>query len=99
MFGEEMEAVYDRSGEKKVVMTEIKRKKLPQTVQETLKRDFADYDFESFYKVEKEGKTKYKVEAEKDGKTEKLIFDYSGKLIEKNKRNKSDKKHEKENMK
>src|SRR5690606_32604636 len=63
--GEEMEAVYDEYGEKKMVMTEIKRDELPQAIRQTLGRDYTDYNLENFYRVEKEGKTKYKVKAEK----------------------------------
>lgn len=84
--GEEKEAHISESGELEMTSTEINRNELPQEVNQTLKQDYADYDFQEFSKVEKDGKTKYKVKAEKDGQSEKLMFDSSGEKIEKDKK-------------
>lgn len=84
--GEEKEAHISESGELEMTSTQINRNELPQEVNQTLKQDYADYDFQEFSKVEKDGETKYKVKAEKDGQSEKLMFDSSGEKIEKDKK-------------
>lgn len=82
----EKTAHFDRSGELKYTSTEINRSELPQAVNQTLNQNYRDYELNEFYKVEKEGKIKYKVKAEKGGESKKLMFDSSGNKIEKDKK-------------
>jgi hypothetical protein len=56
---------------------------LPDAVQNTLKKEYAGFEYKDFSRIEKEGKTRYKVEVEKEGKSEDLMFDSSGKKITK----------------
>ena len=86
--GEDKEVKITESGELEMVKTEIRQRDLPQAVQETLSKDYADYDLDDFSKVEKGGMTKYKVKAEKGNMKEILMFDSSGKKIEKDKMDK-----------
>lgn len=89
---EEKEAKFDATGELKMTITEIDRAELPDAVDQKLSQEYADYKFDEFYKVEKEGKTKYKAKAKKDGSTHKLLFDESGNKIEKDHKHKKYKK-------
>ncbi|HEY8400135.1 MAG TPA: PepSY-like domain-containing protein [Cytophagaceae bacterium] len=83
--GEDKKAHFDNSGKLKMVKTEIRRKDLPQAVQQTLDTEYKDYKLDDFAKIEKDGKTHYKVEAEKGNVTKEMWFDPSGKQVEKDK--------------
>lgn len=81
---EKKEAYFSSDGELEMVSTEIDRDELPQTIDQKLdQQQYQDYDFEEFSRIEKGGETYYKVEAEKDGQTEKLKFNSSGEEIQK----------------
>src|SRR5688500_2976173 len=56
--GKESEVLYDMSGNKKMVKTEIERTELPQAIQDKLDKEYASFEFSEFARVEKEGKTK-----------------------------------------
>lgn len=82
-YNTEKTARFTESGMLEHVRTEIDKKELPDAVMESLNNDFGDYRIKGTYMLEQDNGTFYKVKVKKDGKTEKLIFDDTGSLIDK----------------
>jgi uncharacterized protein with ATP-grasp and redox domains len=81
--GKDISLLFDASGAVLVTETEIKKDELPQSVLDTLTKDFAAYKIEETAKIETNGKISYEVEVEKGKQNFDLIFDVNGKLLEK----------------
>lgn len=79
----EVSVLIDANGNVLEMETEINKKELPQTIHDTLKKDFADYEIEETAKIESKGEPTYEVEVEKGEQTFDLIFDANGKLLKK----------------
>ena len=79
----EMSVVFDEKGNLLETETEIKKTELPQTVLESLKKEFGNYKIDEIEKVDSNGTTSYEMEAGKGKEKFELVFDYNGKLLQK----------------
>ena len=79
----EMSVIFDAQGKVLETETEIEKDALPAAVQEALAKDFAGYDIEEAAKIERDGKTNFEAQLEKDETKWEAIYSPVGKLIKK----------------
>lgn len=79
----EMSALVDEKGNVLEIETEIRESDLPQSVKNTLSKDFATYKIGEVEKNEQKGVTTYEMEAKKGEAAYEIVFDHNGKLLKK----------------
>lgn len=79
----EIAVLLDNMGVVKEVETEITASELPKTIRDFLAKDYADYKIEEAARIKAADVQTYEAEVEKGKETVELIFDASGKMLEK----------------
>jgi hypothetical protein len=81
--GTEISVVFDGLGAVVESEHEIKKSELPAAILDVLKKDYADFELEEAARIETKGVITYEAEVEKGKMLLELVFDVTGKLIEK----------------
>lgn len=76
-------ANFSTDGEWKETEHKIKFNDLPENIKNTLKTEFDGYEVEEVEAVEKPNFNGYNIEVDKDEKTIEIVFDRTGKIVEK----------------
>lgn len=86
----EMSILIDAKGKVHEIETSLENKELPKAVLKNLAKDFPGYELNEAAKIERNGKTTFEAEIEKDEKKYDAIYSVSGKLLKKNVVNEKD---------
>ncbi len=91
----EMSVIFDAKGKVVETETEIEKDALPVAVQDALAEDFSGYDIEEAAKIERDGKTTFEAQVEKDETKLDAIYNADGTLLKKVEKQEKDEKSEK----
>lgn len=79
----EMSALFDEKGTLLELETEIGESELPTVIKSVLSKDYADFKIDEVEKIEANGITTFEMKAKKDQTILELVFDTTGKLLQK----------------